>query len=42
MLEPGTYTARTWKGSSDIWLEKIVIKEGDTAVKTAVFADEND
>ena len=39
VLEPGTYTLRTWKGASHVWLEKITVKEGETAVKTAVFAD---
>ena len=42
VLEPGTYTVRTWKGTSDVWLENVEVKEGETAVKTAVFADEND
>jgi hypothetical protein len=42
VLEPGTYTVRTWKGSSDIWLEEVEIEEGETAVKAAVFADEDD
>jgi hypothetical protein len=40
VLEPGTYTVRAWKGASETWVEDVVVTEGETVVKTVVFAEE--
>lgn len=39
VLEPGSYTVRAWRGTDDLWMEEIEVKEGETRVETAVFRE---
>ena len=40
VLEPGTYSVRTWKGGEEAWIEEVRVSEGETTVKTVVFRAE--
>jgi Ca-activated chloride channel family protein len=40
VLEPGTYTFRTWMGESETWTEEVKVAEGETTVKSVVFRAE--